>query len=295
MSNFTKQTFKDITLLYVEDDEMTLEEISYFLKRYVKKLLIAKNGVEGLELFKNHKVDIVITDIQMPKLNGLNMVEKMLEINPSVPVVITTAHSESTNLTKAIELGIDKYLLKPINMQEILAIIKKSLYLESLEKQNNSYEDYIQFILDSNSTFMFVMNSNSIEYANKSFLELLGFEDMFSFKEQIKKCEDLLQIDDLNTDENWIEHLIKHPEKRHLVRLKNSTKCERLFKREFFVSYKYFESMNKSVFVFVDKNEEKLEQISEIISKMIDKLNEGVSSQSLMNELKNILNITNRS
>jgi YesN/AraC family two-component response regulator len=293
MHGLNKEIFKDITLLYVEDDEMTLEEISYFLKRYGKELFIAKDGVEGLELFKKKRPDIVITDIQMPKLSGLNMAEKIFEIDPSIPIVITTAHSESESLSKAIELGIDKYLLKPINMQEILAIIKKSLYLDTLEKRNSSYEEYIQFILDCNSTFMFVMNSNNVEYANKSLLNLMGFENLDTFNEQINKCKNLFDIDELKANENWIDYVIANKEQRHLLRLKSS-KCEKLFKREFYVSYKYFEKMNKSVFVFVDKNEEKLEKIYNISNKLVNDLNNGISNENLMNELKSILNISSR-
>lgn len=82
MKTFDKDSFRNITLLYVEDDEMTLEEISFFLKKYVKKLIVAKNGEEGLELFKEHNPDMVITDIQMPIMNGLEMSKKILEINP---------------------------------------------------------------------------------------------------------------------------------------------------------------------------------------------------------------------
>ena len=156
---FDKELFKDVTLLYVEDDIMTLEEISFFLKKYVKNLIIAKNGQEGLELFKKYKPDMVITDIQMPVMNGLEMSERIFEIAPDTPIAITTAFSDGNYIMKAIELGIDKYIIKPINMLEILAVIQKSLNLTSSSKDDH-YEEYIQFILDSNPTFMFIMHLN---------------------------------------------------------------------------------------------------------------------------------------
>lgn len=129
MRVYDKELFKNITLLYVEDDLMTQEEVSFFLKRYVKELYVANNGVEGLELFKKHNPDMVITDIQMPIKNGLVMAEEIYKINPAVPIAVTTAYSDSEYLMNAIELGIDKYIIKPINMIEILAVIQKSLNL----------------------------------------------------------------------------------------------------------------------------------------------------------------------
>ncbi len=293
MLQFSKKLFKNVSVLYVEDDEMTIDEIEYFLRRYIKNLYIAKNGQEGLELFKKHKPNIIITDIQMPVMNGLVMAEKIFEIAPSVPIVVTTAFSESDYIIKAIELGIDKYILKPLNMKELLAIIHKSLYLEKLQRENSDYEDYIHFILDSNPTFMFVMHSNEIEYVNKKLLNLLGLEDIDSLKQQLKD-NDLVKIDEDIDIKNWVEYISNNSHKRHLVKLKN-TKNNKLFQREFYVSYRHFENMDKSVFIFIDKNEEKLEQIGSVTSKLIENLEVGISNEFLMDELKKILDISNRS
>lgn len=294
MLEFSKELFKNVSVLYVEDDQMTIDEIEYFLKKYIKELYIAKNGQEGLEFFKKYKPNIIITDIQMPVMNGLVMAEKIFEIDPSIPIVVTTAFSESDYIIKAIELGIDKYILKPLNMQELLAIIHKSLYLEKLQKENSDYEDYIHFILDTNPTFMFVMHSNEIEYVNKKLLNLLGLEDIDSLKEQIKDNKSLVKFDEDIDVKNWVEYISSNSHKRHLVKLKN-TQNNKFFQREFYVSYRYFENMDKSVFIFIDKNEEKLEQIGNVTSKLIENLEVGISNELLMGELKKILDISNRS
>ncbi len=294
MLEFSKELFNDISVLYVEDDQMTLDEIEFFLKRYVKNLYIAKNGQEGLELFKKYKPNIIITDIQMPIMNGLVMAEKVFEIDPSIPIVVTTAFSESDYIIKAIELGIDKYILKPLNMQELLAIIHKSLYLEKLQKENSNYEDYIHFILDSNPTFMFVMHSNEIEYVNKKLLNLLGLDNIESLKEQLKNNNSLVEFgEDINMS-NWLEYISANSHKRHLVKLKNA-KNNKFFQREFYISYRYFKNMDKSVFIFIDKNEEKLEQINNVTLKLIKNLEVGISNEFLMDELKKILDISTRS
>ena len=85
----------NISILYVEDDLDISEEISYFLKSQVSTFYLATNGEEGLALFKEFSPDIIITDIQMPKMNGLDMIEKIREENSDIPIIITSAFNES--------------------------------------------------------------------------------------------------------------------------------------------------------------------------------------------------------
>ncbi|RXJ99097.1 hypothetical protein CRU98_06965 [Arcobacter sp. CECT 8986] len=291
MLDITNEKFNEITVLYVEDDAMTSEEITYFLSKYVKEVIVAKNGQEGLELFKKHSIDIVITDIQMPCMNGLEMAEKIIEISPSMPIVLTTAFTETSYLVRAIELGIDKYLLKPVNLNEILAIIKKSLYIKNLHCEQSIYEDYIQFILDNNSTFMFIMNSSNIEYVSKQFLSFLGYANLEAFNNELIQNESLMQIDELKLGKGWFDYLVHNQNKKHLLKVKKNSSDIFIY-QEFYVTYKYFESMDKSVLLFVDKNEDKLEKISQITSKLIDDLNNNISNNELMQKLKDILEIT---
>lgn len=290
MKKFDKELFKNVTLLYVEDDPMTLEEVSFFLERYVKKLIIAKNGEEGLELFIKHNPDMVITDIQMPIKNGLKMAEEIFKINPSVPIAVTSAYSDGSYLMNAIELGIDKYIIKPINMMEILAVIQKSLQL-SLPKNSfeNDHSDYIQFILDSNPTFMFIMHCNKVEFANKKLLDLLGHDTIISFNEQIENFNNLVELLNVNTNKNWIDYLLENKEEKHLVKLKNK---EPYLKKEFYVSYKYFENMNKSVFIFVDTNEEKLQRINYLTNNLINDIKENIPPERIEMKLEEILQLT---
>ena len=187
MKKINVDLFKDVRLLYVEDDLMTQEEVSYFLKKYVKELHVAKNGQEGINVFIQNKIDMIITDIQMPKMNGLEMSKKILEINPEIPIAITTAYSDSEYLMQAIELGIDKYILKPLHLGELLAVIQKGLHLEC--ETSKYYEEYIKFIIDSNPTFMFILNAKEIEYVNETLLNLMGKDDVKSFSNSYQRVK----------------------------------------------------------------------------------------------------------
>jgi|GEM_PF-944036 len=126
---------EDITILYVEDDENIAEEIQFFLSQKVKKLYLACDGVEGLEFFNKYEPDIIITDIEMPRLNGFNMIEAIKQKDATIPIIVTSAFSETNKLLRAIELGIDTYLIKPINLKNLFQKIKNLTESQLLEKK----------------------------------------------------------------------------------------------------------------------------------------------------------------
>ncbi|WP_334085346.1 response regulator [Helicobacter typhlonius] len=123
------EALSNLTILYAEDDVDTANLTTMVLKDYVGRLLVAKNGQEALNLFRLHKVDLVLTDILMPKMNGIELIDNIRSssIHPDVPVVITTAHTETKYLLDAIRLRVDGYILKPINIEELLQAIHKAI------------------------------------------------------------------------------------------------------------------------------------------------------------------------
>lgn len=109
-----------LRILYVEDDLSTQEEVAFFLTPLVKELYLASDGQQGLEMFKRHTPDLIITDIQMPILNGLEMIKEIRMINPKIPIFVTTAYNETNYLLSAINSGVNRYILKPINFKTLL-------------------------------------------------------------------------------------------------------------------------------------------------------------------------------
>lgn len=128
-------TLKNIVVLYVEDEQLLREIVAKSLNSFTKKQYIAKDGKEGLELFKKYQneIDLVITDINMPKMNGLEMARAIKEINVHVPVIVATAFSNTEYLLEAIDLGVDKYVLKPIDMNKLISMMSKSLLYHELQ------------------------------------------------------------------------------------------------------------------------------------------------------------------
>ncbi len=120
----------DLTLLYIEDEPLTRDNAVEYLSRYCLRVYAASDGVEGLALYHAHHPDIIITDIQMPRLDGLSLATKIRENDKTTPIIITTAHTDTTYLLRAVELQLVKYLIKPVTaqaLQEALSIASESL------------------------------------------------------------------------------------------------------------------------------------------------------------------------
>lgn len=131
---------KTATILYVEDEDAVREGYMKPLKRYAKSLFIASDGEIGLELYKNNKIDIVVTDIKMPKMDGLTMIKEIKKINQDQIIIITSAHSDSKSFLEAISLQVDGYLLKPVDKnllkEKINYFSKQIIYEKEMEKEN---------------------------------------------------------------------------------------------------------------------------------------------------------------
>ncbi len=117
------RTLKEIKILLVEDEENLARLLKDAIGDNFYSFTIAKDGVEGVELFKKIKPDIVITDIMMPRLSGLDMAKELKKINPSIPIIILSAFSEKEKLFGAIDVGVTKYFLKPFDTDELLEYI----------------------------------------------------------------------------------------------------------------------------------------------------------------------------
>jgi diguanylate cyclase (GGDEF)-like protein/PAS domain S-box-containing protein len=122
----------NLILLYVEDEPELRDLFGQLLQRRVGRLLTASNGREGLELFREYRPDLVITDILMPEMNGLDMIEAIRQIDPHIPAIITTAFNENNYLLKAIDLGVDAFVVKPVKINQLLAQLLKCAKNRSL-------------------------------------------------------------------------------------------------------------------------------------------------------------------
>ncbi len=137
MASLPENPLKTLSVLYVEDDEMTRSLVAQLLARWVGQLYLAEDGQQGLYLFTRHRPDMVVTDIQMPVLDGLKMARSIKELDRDTPVIVTTAFNDQAYFLEAIEVGIDRYLAKPIGADSLLEAISHAgkILLERRELQ----------------------------------------------------------------------------------------------------------------------------------------------------------------
>lgn len=122
-----EKSLSNLRVLYVEDEEMVREGVVDYLKFLVKEIQPAANGREGLSLFTTWKPDLVITDIHMPVMDGLTMVEEIRKIDDHVQVVVITAYNDKDYFTRAAELRVFKFLTKPVVMKKLVGYIQECL------------------------------------------------------------------------------------------------------------------------------------------------------------------------
>lgn len=106
---------EQITLLYVEDDDMTRDYLALYLNRRLGMVHVAKDGLEGLALFKKHRPQVVLTDIKMPQMDGLDMADEIRKLDKEVPIIVTTGSEQQSISERMFELGISRFNLKPLD------------------------------------------------------------------------------------------------------------------------------------------------------------------------------------
>ncbi len=129
------EALKNITALYVEDEDDIRSSITTFLKRRMKEVYSAADGNEGLELYKDKKPDVVITDVNMPVMSGLEMARNIKQLDRNAQLIVMTAHSQEDLLMQAIEIGVYRYVIKPVERNNLLAVIYASVENIMLQKE----------------------------------------------------------------------------------------------------------------------------------------------------------------
>lgn len=131
----------DISLLYVEDELILRSVYEKILERKVRQIQLAENGEEAFNLYLDHSYDLVITDIKMPLMNGLDLVRKIRKINPSARIIIMSAYGESQYFMRAIEYGVKGFLLKPVDNERLFQTIDEQAREILLERSVHFEEE----------------------------------------------------------------------------------------------------------------------------------------------------------
>ncbi|MEA2104466.1 MAG: diguanylate cyclase [Candidatus Cloacimonadota bacterium] len=168
----------DISVLYVEDEPIIQQSVAAKLIGKVKKLFLAKNGKIGFELFEHGRPDVVVTDIQMPVMNGLEMLCKIKEKSENVKIVILTAFSDSEYLIKAIDLGVDKFIMKPVKEDKIYDCLVSLSQTIHLEKRVREEQKKFRVLSSSAQDAIFMMDDKfRVTLWNAVSEQMFGYEN----------------------------------------------------------------------------------------------------------------------
>jgi PAS domain S-box-containing protein len=158
-------------ILYIEDDKLTREISTHVLKKFSTNLILAEDGLDGFMKFKSNSIDLIITDLAMPKINGTDFIKMIRDINQEVPIVILSAYINNEVLLKCINYGIQGYIHKPIS-EEILE--KQINNIKKIKKQKSLIQEYHN--ITNASAIITKTNKNGIiSYVNETYCKVSGY------------------------------------------------------------------------------------------------------------------------
>lgn len=219
------EEFRDLSLLFVDDEEPVRDAIGMMFEGKVKELYLGENGQVGLELFRKHQPDVVISDIKMPLKDGLSMSHEILEEFPDARIVIVSAFGDGDYLVKAVELGVSGYLMKPLDRNAMFTVLNDLAHLLFLEKENEKILDYLQNLIDFQDEIVLIHDqmSDAVIANRRFFKEVEGFVDVV--RQNGNKFNVNGELTQLPQD--VIQKILENPENEYYVELKHRKSLEK--------------------------------------------------------------------
>ncbi len=219
-----KKALSSLSLLYVEDNVSLKEKAVTFFEKLFPIVYNACDGVEGLTLFEKYRPNIVITDIQMPLMDGLEMAEAIKKIDKNTKFIITSAYDDKEYLLKTISIGVSGYCVKPLKVEEITQILY-TLALEITEERNKSvFNNYLHSIFNNQDNLIVMLKNESVILANNHALSFFNATDIKEFKEKFQNFETLLLPHDSflyhkAAAPSCLDRVKKHMDKLHNIKM----------------------------------------------------------------------------
>jgi len=175
------ESLRNVSLLYVEDDPATREELAQILEVWLGDVSVATNGQEGLDAYQARRPDIVLTDIQMPILNGLSMSAEIRKSAPEQPILVLSAYNDMEFLFRAIDLGISNYITKPVSVEKLLGKLSDLAEQQEAARQQRRDRKLLEqyrTLVDESAVVAKFDRGGRVVYANAKFSELSGYSEM---------------------------------------------------------------------------------------------------------------------
>ncbi|QDF29121.1 response regulator transcription factor [Halarcobacter anaerophilus] len=178
---------KDKSVLFAEDDEIIKKNITDVLKMLFKEVYTVTNGQKAYELYEEESIDLVITDIKMPLMDGLDLTEKIRKKDYDIPIILLTNFTQQVILMQAVNLSIDGYITKPIELEDLISTIQKSM--KRVVKNKG--------VIPLSKNIFYSITTQEVYQNNK--LIQLGFKELQLLKLLIKNYKKTVTKDEISS------------------------------------------------------------------------------------------------
>lgn len=180
------------SLLYVEDNNGLRQNVEKLVDKFFHYIYLAQDGLEGLELFRKHQPQIVITDIKMPKMDGLSLANKIQEINPKTKVIVMSAHDSKEHLHEAIRSNVFRYINKPAKIANLVDTLTETQHAIKREEYYTLFQNQLQDVFHYQHHLVMMFENDVPVLVNQRFLEFFGVEDLKAFQQHHSSLDALL-------------------------------------------------------------------------------------------------------
>lgn len=217
---------KGINILYVDDNESLRNNVTKLLKKFFAKVYVGKDGADALEVFKKHHPHIVITDIKMPKMDGIAFAKKVKHIRPDCKLIFMSAFDDKEYLYESIAVGAYSFLKKPVNVTKLTGTLLGAVKDLKHDHRVKLFYTQLKNIFNYQSSMVMMINGEKITIANQVFLDFFDVSDIEEFEEQYKGVGSLcLEHDGFlynHDDVDCLNVLQEEAGKLHHIKIKNA-------------------------------------------------------------------------
>lgn len=302
-----QEAAKEFSVLYAEDNDALRLNATKLLKKFFHNVYVAADGKEAYELFKKHTPLIIITDIKMPHLSGLGLSEKIHKTSPQTKIIIMTAFDDKEYLYKSIELGVFRYLKKPVSLADLTHALHEAILKIGEEKELELFHDYMRNIFDYQSSLIVMYKDTQMLLSNQPFKDFFEVDNVDEFHMRYGDIGNLLLEHDgflyNQKGRDWYSEISTNDQKLYHAKIKN--KQDEV--RHFFLKYqKVPEDESLAILSFDDVTElnllklfdnkktrnDEIEQDSKAIFNLLEAVHRNGAKVQLHNYYKG-LSITN--
>lgn len=214
----------DYSILYIEDNPGLRMNVSKLLEKIFDNIYTAGDGKEGFEVFKKHHPDIILTDINMPEMNGLDMAEKINKVSPTSKIIILSAHEEKDYFHQAIRAGVFRFLNKPAKTDKLMEALYDTILVIQREEDNILFQTQMQDIFNYQNNIVIMIKDNKPALVNRRFLDFFGTDSLDDFFKSNDLDTLLLEHNDFlysKEGEGWYDTVIKNPGELFHTKIQN--------------------------------------------------------------------------